>query len=123
MLEDCIGSQMSWYIDAVGETPCETYRNLRTSCDPNYQFPPYNSTPPPWDFCTPDSKTNTSPCCCNSIAFQLDMLCLNCIANPAGETGIDAAGNIFADYVHNCYVKDLPCVVLHISAQVVAHGE
>ncbi|KAI0330790.1 hypothetical protein GY45DRAFT_1323117 [Cubamyces sp. BRFM 1775] len=38
------------------------------------------------------------------------MLCLNCIANPAGETGIDAAGNIFADYVHNCYVKDLPKV-------------
>ncbi|KAH9891988.1 hypothetical protein C8Q73DRAFT_701918 [Cubamyces lactineus] len=105
--EDCVGSQMDWYINAVGETPCETYQNLRTICDPNYQLPPHDSsTVPPWDFCTPDSKTNKSPCCCNPIAFQLDMLCLNCITISSSQTGVDAASNAFRDYVHNCYRVD-----------------
>lgn len=84
----CLLSQpQDWYTDAIGETPCRTYERLRQLCDSACEKILSLNVPTligfvdqvgdfgdvaPGDKC--DSQNPT--CCCNSIAWQLSMLCL-----------------------------------------------
>ncbi|KAH9924616.1 uncharacterized protein BXZ73DRAFT_79178 [Epithele typhae] len=84
----CASAQLDWYTSVVGETPCRTYERLRQICNIDYQVPDFRSSPP-GDQC----DDQVSACCCNTVAFQLSMLCMNCqyltVAGNIG-TGIDA---------------------------------
>ncbi|KAI0770416.1 hypothetical protein C8Q74DRAFT_898621 [Fomes fomentarius] len=62
----CAARQLDWYTDVVGENPCETYQRLRRLCNPSYQVPSIDSTPP-GNVCDDPN----SVCCCNTVAFQL----------------------------------------------------
>ncbi|KAK7024783.1 hypothetical protein R3P38DRAFT_2951182 [Favolaschia claudopus] len=83
---ECSGVQLDWYTKVVGETPCRTYERLRQTCNPIYQVGKMNSSMPP-DLCHDGQGTD---CCCNSIAFTLSMLCLNCQQPIGTGTGYDA---------------------------------
>ncbi|KAJ3898389.1 hypothetical protein F5879DRAFT_626744 [Lentinula edodes] len=82
----CNGTGLNWYINLVGETPCSTYERLHQICNPPFQVgvmtPPTNPASPP-DTC----MDQVADCCCNSVAFGLSMLCLNC------QQGIGSSGN------------------------------
>ncbi|KAI0629824.1 hypothetical protein C8Q77DRAFT_269468 [Trametes polyzona] len=95
----CISSQLDWYTDVVGETPCMTYQRLRQICDNNYQVPDMR-TNAPGDNC--DSQIST--CCCNTIAFQLSMLCMNCQQDRlgGGQSGINAPAGTYTAYRGRC---------------------
>jgi hypothetical protein len=87
----CATNQLDWYTSVVRETPCRTYERLRQICDKDCAcFLPWHE-PLAADAVAPDCKdtvgqfNNTapgdscnSPCCCNSIAWNLSMLCLKC---------------------------------------------
>ncbi|KAF9806937.1 hypothetical protein IEO21_08451 [Rhodonia placenta] len=72
----CASSALDWYTDAVGETPCMTYQRLRQICN------------------------SYSTCCCNSIAWSLSMLCMNCQQNTKGNDGgdVDASPGAYFQY-------------------------
>ncbi|KAI0770412.1 hypothetical protein C8Q74DRAFT_898717 [Fomes fomentarius] len=84
----CISKQLDWYVEEIGESPCVTYQNLRQICNPDYQVPSFKLTAP-GDQCD-DLMT---PCCCNTVAFALSMLCMNCQYDTVDgdSNGIDAA--------------------------------
>ncbi|KAI0775512.1 hypothetical protein BD413DRAFT_528901, partial [Trametes elegans] len=83
----CASSQLDWYTSVVGETPCATYERLRQICNSYYQLGTLVPSPP-GDHC--DDQFST--CCCNTVAFQLSMLCLNCQHDTVSgqQTGVDA---------------------------------
>ncbi|KAF7365647.1 hypothetical protein MVEN_00438300 [Mycena venus] len=91
----CSGTQMDWYTGVVGETPCRTYERLRQICNAEYQVGPLNASLPP-DFCT-DQR---SDCCCNTIAFSLSMLCLNCQQPIGSGSGYDAPAGTLQKYLN-----------------------
>ncbi|TBU23794.1 hypothetical protein BD311DRAFT_673192 [Dichomitus squalens] len=62
----CASSQLDWYTDMVGESPCVTYQRLRQICNQDYQVPNFKSSVP-GDLC--DDEV---------VAYQLSMLCMNC---------------------------------------------
>ncbi|KZT70953.1 hypothetical protein DAEQUDRAFT_153699 [Daedalea quercina L-15889] len=70
---ECYSSTLEWYIDAIGETPCMTYQRLRQICNSTYTTPSWVINGPA-DTC----DDQQSECCCNSIAWSLRMLCINC---------------------------------------------
>ncbi|EED81965.1 predicted protein [Postia placenta Mad-698-R] len=72
----CASGALDWYIDAVGETPCMTYQRLRQICN------------------------SYSTCCCNSIAWSLSMLCMNCQQNIKGNDSgdVDAPAGAYFQY-------------------------
>ncbi|KAI0716635.1 hypothetical protein C8Q76DRAFT_767644 [Earliella scabrosa] len=76
----CVSRQMEWYSSVVGESPCVTYERLRQICNPD------------------------SACCCNTVAFQLSMLCMNCQydTKDGGTIGMDAARGTYGLYKRNC---------------------
>ncbi|KZT34031.1 hypothetical protein SISSUDRAFT_1053447 [Sistotremastrum suecicum HHB10207 ss-3] len=94
----CKGTSLDWYTSVLGITPCRTYEMLRQICDPTYIVGVMPTTTPP-DLC--DSQV--SGCCCNSIAFALSMLCLNCQQGNGtglqGDTGIDAGAGVYQEYL------------------------
>ncbi|KAI0691301.1 hypothetical protein C8T65DRAFT_730679 [Cerioporus squamosus] len=93
---DCISDQLDWYTDYVGETPCMTFQRLLQTCDENYQVPLMSSSPVA--ICT----QNSPYCCCNSIAYGLYMLCLNCqLFGPNNHTQDRASGGYQA-YLGSC---------------------
>ncbi|KAF8194363.1 hypothetical protein K438DRAFT_818293 [Mycena galopus ATCC 62051] len=94
----CSGTQMDWYTGVVGETPCSTYQRLRQICNPEYQVGQMNSSLPP-DMCT----DQISGCCCNSIAFTLSMLCLNCQQKIGTGNGYDAPPGTMQNYFNASY--------------------
>ncbi|KAG2049346.1 hypothetical protein BDR06DRAFT_999175 [Suillus hirtellus] len=81
----CLSSQLDWYTTAVGETP--------------YVVGDFSAT-------TPGDRCNdqVSDCCCNSVAFALSMLCMNCQEDAvAGDVaGIDAAPGTYTTYLATC---------------------
>ncbi|KAI0754647.1 hypothetical protein C8Q80DRAFT_1297970 [Daedaleopsis nitida] len=83
----CASQQMDWYTSVVGESPCATYERLRQICNPDYQVPDFLPM-------TPGDRCNdqVSSCCCNSVAFQLSMLCKNCqyVKVDGSTAGYDA---------------------------------
>ncbi|KAH9832223.1 uncharacterized protein C8Q71DRAFT_267387 [Rhodofomes roseus] len=86
---------LQWYIDAVGENPCMTYQRLRQTCNSNY-------TTPTWTINgnTDQCDDPLSTCCCNSIAWSLRMLCINCEwdENGAGDIGHSATAGAYYQY-------------------------
>ncbi|KAI0743460.1 hypothetical protein C8Q80DRAFT_1181274 [Daedaleopsis nitida] len=99
----CASNQLSWYTDVVGETPCATYQRLRQICNPDYQVPQFRNpqVATPGDFC----DDQVSSCCCNTVAFQLSMLCLNCQYDTVDGnigSGIDTDVGSYAEYRLNC---------------------
>ncbi|KAG2113567.1 uncharacterized protein F5147DRAFT_681746 [Suillus discolor] len=95
----CLSSQLDWYTTAVGETPCTTYQRLRQICNSAYLVGNFNPTTP-GDRC----DDQVSDCCCNSVAFVLSMLCMNCQEDAvAGNVaGIDAAPGTYTTYLATC---------------------
>ncbi|KAG1903473.1 uncharacterized protein F5891DRAFT_1019648 [Suillus fuscotomentosus] len=95
----CLSSQLDWYTTAVGETPCMTYQRLRQICNSAYVVGDFSAT-------TPGDRCNdqVSDCCCNSVAFALSMLCMNCQEDAvAGDVaGIDAAPGTYTTYLATC---------------------
>ncbi|EIW59543.1 uncharacterized protein TRAVEDRAFT_121939 [Trametes versicolor FP-101664 SS1] len=81
----CASSRLDWYTSVVGETPCTTYQKLRRICNNDYNVPALK-TKTPGDMC----DDQVSACCCNMIAFQLSMLCLNCQQDVLTGSGYDA---------------------------------
>ncbi|KAI0716640.1 hypothetical protein C8Q76DRAFT_413649 [Earliella scabrosa] len=96
----CLSTELDWYTSIVGETPCETYQRLRQVCHTSYQVFLLPSQVPA------DTCDDPVPgCCCNSIAFQLSMLCLNCqrtsvVNGTAG--GISAPPGSLQKYLASC---------------------
>ncbi|KAJ6455468.1 hypothetical protein C8R45DRAFT_593710 [Mycena sanguinolenta] len=78
--------------------PGRTYERLRQICNAEYQVGQMNSSLPP-DMCT-DQK---SGCCCNSIAFTLSMLCLNCQQAIGTGSGHDASPGTMENYWNASY--------------------
>ncbi|KAH7910213.1 hypothetical protein BJ138DRAFT_1153380 [Hygrophoropsis aurantiaca] len=96
----CLSAQLDWYTDAVGESPCMTYQRLRQICDSDYQVPSFSATLP-GDTC---GGQNTD-CCCNSVAWVLSMLCMNCQqdADPSSiAPGIGAPNGTYSTYIGTC---------------------
>ncbi|KAH9846431.1 hypothetical protein C2E23DRAFT_949568 [Lenzites betulinus] len=96
----CASTQLDWYTDVVGETPCATYQKLRQICNPDYLVPQMN-TDTPGDTCSDQLST----CCCNSISWALSMLCMNCQYDltPGGsDSGIDAGAGAYGIYSRTC---------------------
>ncbi|KAJ7486640.1 hypothetical protein FB451DRAFT_1391541 [Mycena latifolia] len=92
----CSGTGMDWYISMVGETPCQTYQKLRQICNSDYAVGVQNVNTPP-DSCS----DQVSSCCCNTVAFALSMLCLNCQQNIGNGTGYDAGVGAYQIYLNN----------------------
>ncbi|KAJ3866932.1 hypothetical protein EV359DRAFT_79044 [Lentinula novae-zelandiae] len=91
----CTGTGLNWYINMVGESPCTTYERLRQICNPSCsdQVGTMNVDTPP-DAC----DEQVADCCCNSVAFTLSMLCLNCQQGGSGN-GIDAGKGAYQLYL------------------------
>ncbi|KAM5540916.1 hypothetical protein V8D89_005560 [Ganoderma adspersum] len=109
----CASGQLDWYSSVVGESPCATYQRLRQICNIDYQVPSMSQTPP-GDTC----NDQVSDCCCNTVAFQLSMLCLNCQADASNGavTGVDAAPGTFEKYLSTCntlHIDVLPQDIQH----------
>ncbi|KAF8839990.1 hypothetical protein BDN67DRAFT_931143 [Paxillus ammoniavirescens] len=95
----CVSSQLDWYTNIAGETPCMSYQRLRQLCD-NYYTVGTLATTTPGDHC--DSVL--PDCCCNSISFALSMLCMNCQQDfTTGDIpGIDAPPGTYSAYLSSC---------------------
>ncbi|KAF9067648.1 hypothetical protein BDP27DRAFT_1422661 [Rhodocollybia butyracea] len=90
----CSGTGMDWYTNFVGESPCKTYERLRQICNPAFEVGVMRTSTPP-DVC----DEQLADCCCNSIAFALSMLCLNCQQNIGTGTGYDAGDGAYELYL------------------------
>ncbi|KAI0683050.1 hypothetical protein C8Q76DRAFT_772517 [Earliella scabrosa] len=95
----CASGQLEWYSSVVGESPCVTYERLRQICNPDYQVPNFRPFTP-GDQC----DDQVSACCCNTVAFQLSMLCMNCqyVTEEGNVIGIDAGVGAYDLYRQNC---------------------
>ncbi|RDX46521.1 hypothetical protein OH76DRAFT_1485416 [Lentinus brumalis] len=96
----CASNQLDWYTSVVGETPCDTYQRLRRICNPDYEVPNFRPDTP-GDQC----DDQVSACCCNTVAFQLSMLCMNCQYDTVDgdiSSGIDAGIGAYSLYKGKC---------------------
>ncbi|KAH9924611.1 uncharacterized protein BXZ73DRAFT_103451 [Epithele typhae] len=88
----CVSTELDWYTDHVGETPCTTYQRLRQICNIDYQVEKFN--------------TNTPGDTCND---QLDAAVIrspdatSCQYDAVGQTsGIDAGIGAYGVYLGSC---------------------
>ncbi|KZV86107.1 hypothetical protein EXIGLDRAFT_622324 [Exidia glandulosa HHB12029] len=100
----CKDPSVTWYNDDQGLNPCQQYETIRRYCNSGYEVPvlSVNTTGSLCD-------TQDKQCCCNSIAFALSMLCLNCqqgvgTGHPPQDNGIDAAVGTYQIYLDHCGV-------------------
>ncbi|KAI0629851.1 hypothetical protein C8Q77DRAFT_1234441 [Trametes polyzona] len=95
----CASGQLDWYSSVVGESPCVTYQRLRQVCNNDYQVPDFRPNTP-GDQC----DDQVSACCCNTVAFQLSMLCMNCQQDheAGNQIGIDAGVGAYGLYRGTC---------------------
>ncbi|KAF8602030.1 hypothetical protein BDV93DRAFT_557802 [Ceratobasidium sp. AG-I] len=77
-------NSLDWFTESVGETPCRVYERLRQTCSPSFQVGNIKAVPP-GDTC----NDQVSACCCNSTAFALSMLCMNCQYGVGTSIGDD----------------------------------
>ncbi|KAJ3998322.1 hypothetical protein F5050DRAFT_1254423 [Lentinula boryana] len=96
----CSGTAMDWYTSQVGETACKTYERLRQICNSDFEVGVMSNTFPP-DTC----DEQISDCCCNSIAYALAMLCLNCQQNIGGGSGYDAPAGDYQLYLQGSRIN------------------
>ncbi|EJD37136.1 hypothetical protein AURDEDRAFT_173770 [Auricularia subglabra TFB-10046 SS5] len=92
---------ITWWNNKDGLNPCQQYEALRRICKNTYEAPVmYNKLPP--DQC--DSPIHD--CCCNSVAFNLAMLCLNCqkgeLSGREGDPGYDAPPGTYQAFLDAC---------------------
>ncbi|OBZ71691.1 hypothetical protein A0H81_08586 [Grifola frondosa] len=88
----CASTQLDWYTDAVGETPCVTYQRLRQICNSDYQVPTFRPN-------TPGDNCDDQLMLLQFNFVGLSMLCMNCQYDPAtGTTGIDAGVGAYEMY-------------------------
>ncbi|KAJ3908016.1 hypothetical protein F5879DRAFT_428892 [Lentinula edodes] len=100
----CSGTALDWYSAQTGETPCKTYERLRQICNSDFEVGIMNTTLPP-DIC----DEQVSDCCCNSVAYALAMLCLNCQQNIGGGSGYDAAAGDYQLYLEGSRTNGSTC--------------
>ncbi|CAE6459839.1 unnamed protein product [Rhizoctonia solani] len=97
----CKTTSLDWYTRSVGETPCRTYERLHQICTSDYEVGNFGSIAP-GDKCDVPFRA----CCCNSIAWSLSMLCMNCQYGTGsgvfGDPGIDAGVGAYGVYLNNC---------------------
>ncbi|KZP04031.1 hypothetical protein FIBSPDRAFT_1054937 [Athelia psychrophila] len=97
----CKGTTLDWYTSVVGESPCQTYQSLRQICNAEYTVGSLLPVPMN-DRC----NDQVAGCCCNSIAFGLSMLCLNCQlgtgSDENGEDGHNALTGNYQTYLGAC---------------------
>ncbi|KZW01419.1 hypothetical protein EXIGLDRAFT_760910 [Exidia glandulosa HHB12029] len=102
--------------NADGLNPCEVYQRLRQLCDSEYEVPALSLDGPnrPTDRCS-----DGSPCCCNSVAFQLSMLCLSCQRGTDGTKaqGTGAVSGSYQSYISSC-PPDSDSVTSSVQAQI-----
>ncbi|KZP30135.1 hypothetical protein FIBSPDRAFT_1038478 [Athelia psychrophila] len=98
----CKGTSLDWYTSVVGETPCQTYQSLRRICAPNYTTRGFPIDPLGIGCNDPGDRQ----CCCNSIAFGLGMLCINCQQGTGTDVlpdqGINGAPGAYETYLFGC---------------------
>ncbi|KAI3619227.1 hypothetical protein WG66_012921 [Moniliophthora roreri] len=104
---ECVDDGLKWYIDIIGESPCSTYDRLRRIGEPDYKLPNFNITKGiPVDPSTLPERCNAAECCCNSISFSLNMLCLTCkngvTSVGSQQSGIDARPGTYKAYLNGC---------------------
>ncbi|KAJ4486483.1 hypothetical protein C8R41DRAFT_921352 [Lentinula lateritia] len=100
----CSGTALDWYSAQTGETPCKTYERLRQICNSDFEVGVMNTTLPP-DIC----DEQVSDCCCNSVAYALAMLCLNCQQNIGGGSGYDAPAGDYQLYLEGSRTNGSTC--------------
>ncbi|CAE6469917.1 unnamed protein product [Rhizoctonia solani] len=97
----CKTTSLDWFTQSTGETPCRTYERLRQICSADYQVGNFRSTTP-GDNCGGQPAT----CCCNSVAWALSMLCMNCQygvgSSLNGDSGFDAGAGAYGIYLAGC---------------------
>ncbi|KAG1722452.1 uncharacterized protein EDB91DRAFT_1256074 [Suillus paluster] len=89
-----------------------TYQRLRQICNSDYVVGNFTAI-------TPGDRCNdeVGDCCCNSVAFALSMLCMNCQldADPSGNAvGITAVPGDYGTYLGGCSPitdQSLPSIV------------
>ncbi|KZP13197.1 hypothetical protein FIBSPDRAFT_936469 [Athelia psychrophila] len=77
----CKDGSSDWYTSVVGETPCKTYQSLRLLCRDSYTLPILGTlmtAASPGFQCDEAIYGAPQDCCCNSIAYALGVLCINC---------------------------------------------
>ncbi|KAH9846420.1 hypothetical protein C2E23DRAFT_578914 [Lenzites betulinus] len=113
----CASSQLDWYTSVVGETPCKTYERLRQVCNGDYQVPKFATTFP-GDICS----DQVSGCCCNTVAFALSMLCMNCQQDllAGNRTGIDARWHPIFNKLCATRISDL--MIFYTVVGMMGHG-
>ncbi|KAI0373860.1 hypothetical protein BV20DRAFT_679485 [Pilatotrama ljubarskyi] len=96
----CPSKHVGWYTGLAHETPCKTYETLLQQCNDQTATPDLSALPSV-DICAPPFKL----CCCNSAAYILSMLCLNCnvttsnTIRPINSTVADLPSTV---YFANC---------------------
>ncbi|KAG8714167.1 hypothetical protein FRC09_017919 [Ceratobasidium sp. 395] len=85
----------------IGGGDALTYERLRQNCNGRYQVGNFDPVNRP-ETC----NDQVSTCCCNSIAYALSMLCLNCQFGAGSgvgqDTGLDAPTGYYRTYLGNC---------------------
>ncbi|CAE6491017.1 unnamed protein product, partial [Rhizoctonia solani] len=87
----CLTTSVDWFTQSVGETPCRVYEQLRQICNPKYEVGNMD-----WEL--PGDKCDVGDCCCNTVAFALSMLCMNC---QYGRE-INAPDGTYPKYLNTC---------------------
>ncbi|KZP30173.1 hypothetical protein FIBSPDRAFT_1038514 [Athelia psychrophila] len=102
----CKDTSLDWYTSVVGETPCESYQSLRRVCNSAYTAPNISAlispTSPGVQCNDQDWPGVSSDCCCNSIAFGLGVLCINCQLGTGSENGHNEYPGAYQTYLNGC---------------------
>ncbi|KAH9920050.1 uncharacterized protein B0H18DRAFT_1025670 [Fomitopsis serialis] len=100
---------LQWYINAVGEDPCMTYQRLRQVCNSNLRRS-FKYAVSPGSVVSEEADCLQDTCCCNSIAWSLRMLCINCQWDEfgAGDPGHSARTSGSGLYCGDGYNQTLP---------------
>ncbi|KAJ8496963.1 hypothetical protein ONZ51_g793 [Trametes cubensis] len=93
----CASTQLDWYTDVVGETPCATYQRLRQICNPDYRVPAF--------------RPNTPGDNCNDQLGDVMLLQFNLVGiehamyefdAATANAGIDAGNGAYTMYAATC---------------------
>ncbi|KAH7106179.1 hypothetical protein BKA62DRAFT_826549 [Auriculariales sp. MPI-PUGE-AT-0066] len=102
-----------WF-NSHGLNPCQQYQQLRQHCEPTYEVGMMKET------IVKDQAPDVckSGCCCNTVAFNLAMMCLSCQTG----TEVNALKDAYAAYLGTCspsFTAELPA---NVQRKVCAQG-